>query len=136
MIAPGSSPGAAPRMRRERSATESLLSIALLLEAILIFFVVMAAFGLKLLPAGMVFFGGAVFFALLLIAGRMVRRQAGIWLGWGLQLALIALGLLLPEMYFVGGIFIAIWTYCFFTGRRLDRRKANFFATFDQPPTN
>lgn len=45
------------RVRRERSATESLLSITLLLEAILIFFVVMVAFGLQVLPVGVVFGG-------------------------------------------------------------------------------
>lgn len=45
------------RVRRLRSASESLLSIALLLEAVLVFFVVMVAYGLKVLPPGAVFGG-------------------------------------------------------------------------------
>jgi len=124
------------RVRRERSATESLLSITLLLEAILIFFVVMVAFGLQVLPVGVVFGGGAVLVVLLLLAGRLARNAVGVWLGWGLQVALLALGVLLPLMYFIGALFLGIWIYCFVTGRRLDRQKAAFLIENRQPPTN
>ena len=122
----------ARRVRRERSATESLLSIALLLEAILVFFVIMAAYGLRVLPAGVVFGGGVVLIALLLLDGRLVRSQWGIWLGWALQIALVAIGMLIPLMYFVGSLFLLIWIYCFVVGRRLDRRKAEYLA--NNPP--
>ena len=121
--------GAPPRrtrVRRDRSATESLLSIALLLEAVLVFFVVMVAFGLKVLPAGVVFGGGAVFVVLLLVSGRLAGGPVGIWIGWALQVALIVLGILLPLMYFISAIFLGIWIYCFVTGRRLDRQKAAY----------
>ena len=47
-----------PRVRRAREATESLLSIVLLLEAVLVFFVTLVAYGLKVVPPG-VAFGGA-----------------------------------------------------------------------------
>ncbi|WP_354567349.1 DUF4233 domain-containing protein [Glaciihabitans sp. UYNi722] len=117
-----------PRMRaprRQRSATESLLSIALLLEAILVFFVTITVFGLKVLPAGLAFGGGAVLVVILLLDGRLVRYPFGVWLGWVLQVVLIAVGLLVPLMYFVGALFLAIWIYCFVTGRRLDRRNAH-----------
>ncbi len=110
--------------RRQRSATESLLSIALLLEAILVFFVTITVFGLKVLPAGAAFGTGAALFVLLLLDGRLVRHPFGIWLGWVLQAVLIAAGLLVPMMYFIGAIFLAIWVYCFVAGRRLDRRNA------------
>ncbi len=112
------------RVRRERSASESLLSIALALEAVLVFFVVLVVFGLRLLPAGLVFGGGAVLFVLLLVATRLVRYGWGVWLGWLLQAVLVALGILLPLMYFIGALFLAIWIYCFVMGRRLDRRNA------------
>jgi hypothetical protein len=127
-------------VRRERSATESLLSIALLLEAILVFFVVMVAFGLRVLPTGLVFGGGAGLVVLLLVAGRLARYPAGVWLGWALQAVLIALGILLPLMYFIGALFLGIWIYCFVTGRRLDRRNAalldNPSPSTDQPTPN
>lgn len=126
------------RVRRLRSASESLLSIALLLEAVLVFFVVMVAYGLKVLPPGAVFGGGALLVVLLIVAGRLAGRAAGIWLGWVLQAALIAIGILLPLMYFIGAIFAVIWIYCFITGRRLDRQKATYLrdnptSSTDQP---
>ena len=124
------------RVRRVRSASESLLSIALLLEAVLVFFIVMVAFGLKLLPIPVVFGGGAVLAALLLVAGRLAGGPVGVWIGWVLQVALIALGILLPLMYFIGAIFAAIWIYCFVIGRRLDRRKAAYLLDNPSSPNS
>ena len=124
------------RVRRLRSASESLLSITLLLEAVLVFFVVMAAYGLKVLSPGVVFGGGALLVVLLIVAGRLVGRPAGIWLGWVLQIALIAIGILLPLMYFIGAIFAFIWVYCFITGRRLDRQKAAYLRDNPASPTD
>ena len=124
------------RVRRERSASESLLSIALLLEAVLVFFVVMVAYGLKVLPAGVVFGGGALLVALLLVAGRLAGSAAGVWLGWAVQVVLIALGVLLPLMYFIGAIFSLIWIFCFITGRRLDRQKAAYLLDNPSSPNN
>ena len=124
------------RVRRLRSASESLLSIALLLEAVLVFFVVMVAYGLKVLPPGEVFGGGALLVVLLIVAGRLAGRAAGVWLGWVLQAALIAIGFLLPLMYFIGAIFAVIWIYCFITGRRLDRQKATYLRDNPTFPTD
>ena len=124
------------RVRRLRSASESLLSIALLLEAVLVFFVVMVAYGLKVLPPGTVFGGGALLVVLLIVAGRLAGRAAGVWLGWVLQAALIAIGFLLPLMYFIGAIFAVIWIYCFITGRRLDRQKAAYLRDNPAFPTD
>jgi hypothetical protein len=112
------------RARRERSATESLLSIVLLLEAVLVFFIALTAFGLRVLPAGAAFGGGAALLVSLLVIGRLVRYRWGVWLGWLAQAVLLATGLLLPLMWFIGAVFAALWTYCAITGRRLDRRNA------------
>ena len=124
------------RVRRVRTASESLLSIALTLEAVLVFFIVMVAFGLKLLPNPVVFGGGAALVVLMLVAGRLAAGPVGVWIGWVLQVALIALGILLPLMYFIGAIFAAIWIYCFVTGRRLDRRKAAYLLDNPSSPNN
>lgn len=125
----------AAKPRRQRSATESLLSIALLLEAILVFFITLVVFGLRILPAGVAFGAGGVLFVLLLLDGRMVRRPAGVWLGWVLQAVLIAIGVIVPLMYFIGALFLAIWIFCFVTGRRLDRNNADYLSSTTEPPT-
>lgn len=116
-----SAPG---RVRRERSATESLLSIVLLLEAVLVFFIALTAFGLRVLPAAAAFGGGAALLVALVVIGRLVRYRWGVWLGWIAQVVLLATGLLLPLMWFIGAVFAALWVYCAVTGRRLDRRNA------------
>lgn len=122
-------PMAATRPRRERSATESLLSITLALEAILVFFVTLTVFGLKALEPVPAFVGGAVLIVLLVLTGRLVRYRWGVWIGWALQLVLLATGFLLPIMFVVAAIFVGVWVFCFVKGRQLDRAKAAFLST-------
>lgn len=119
-------------MKRERTATESLLSIALALEAILVFFVTLTAYGLRALEPLPAFLGGIALILALVMAARLVRYQWGVWLGWALQVLLLATGILLPVMYFVAAIFIGIWVFCFIKGRQLDAAKAAYFA--NNPP--
>jgi hypothetical protein len=116
-----------------RTATESLLSIALVLDALLVFFVMMTAFGLDLLPPGVVFGGGIALIVVLVLAGRLVKHPWGVWFGHALQLVLIALGFLLPVMFFIGALFTALWIFCFIAGRRLDRRNS---AILNPSPIN
>ena len=118
--------GAAPQPRRQRSVTESLLSIVLGLEAILIFFVSLTAFGLKALEPLPAFLGGALFIVALILVARLLRYPAGIWLGWVLQAFLVATGILLPVMFVVGGGFVGIWVYCYIRGRQIDATKASY----------
>ena len=73
---------------------------------------------------------------LLRVAGRLAGRAVGVWLGWVLQAVLIAIGILLPLMYFIGAIFAVIWIYCFITGRRLDRQKAAYLRDNPAFPTD
>ena len=121
------------RARRERSATESLLSITLVLEAIVVFFVALTVYGLELLPAGVALGGGAALILLIVLDARMVRMPAGVWLGWALQGALILLGLVTPVMWFVGAGFAALGVFCFLKGRQLDGAKAAYLAAPPAP---
>jgi hypothetical protein len=124
-----SSPKGVSRPRRKRSVTESLLSIVLVLEVFVIFFASLTIFGLKTLepalPAWAALPAGGVFILLLLATTAVLRYPWGIALGWVLQAALIALGILAPLMYVVGGGFALLWIYCFTRGRRIDRGRAN-----------
>jgi len=124
----------APRPRRQRSVTEMLLSIVLGLEAVLVFFVTLTAFGLRALEAPLAFGGGAALLVALLVAGRLLMYPWGVWVGWALQAVLLATGLLIPIMYFIAACFLAIWIYCFVKGRQIDRQKAAFAA--DNPNPN
>jgi hypothetical protein len=103
--------------------SESLLSIVLGLEAVLMFFVMLTAFGVKVLPPAIAFGGGIALIVALLFAGRLLRYSWGVWVGWLLQAALIALGIVLPVMYVIGIGFTGIWVYCFVKGRQIDISK-------------
>ncbi|MGW2698875.1 DUF4233 domain-containing protein [Streptomyces sp. NPDC001340] len=58
----------------------------------------------------------------------MVTRPGGVALGWALQLALIASGVFVPTMYFMGAVFAALWWASVHYGRKVDEAKARFAA--------
>lgn len=124
----------APRPRRQRSATEALLSIVLVLESLLIFFLTLVVFSLGVLEPFPAFLGGAVFFVILLLTSRLVRFRAGVWFGFVLQALLILTGIAVPLMYAIGAGFAALWIYCFVTGTRLDRRNTRPTTTEPEEP--
>lgn len=117
-----------PRPRRVRSTSESLLSIVLALEAVLMFFVTLTAFGLKAVPAPTAFIGGAALIVALILVSGLLRFSWGVWLGWVMQAVLIATGILLPVMYVIGAAFVAIWVYCFVKGRQIDIQRSQHQA--------
>jgi hypothetical protein len=108
------------RPRRQRSLTESLLSIVLGLEAILVFFIALTVFGLHALPPVEAFGGGAVLALLLALGTRLVRYPWGVWVGWVFQAVLVATGILLPALYIAAAFFLALWIFCFIRARQLE----------------
>lgn len=126
----------APRARRTRSLTESLLTIVLGLEAVLVFFVALTVFGLHALPPLAAFGGGAVLVVLLALTTRIVRYAWGVWVGWALQAVLLATGILLPVLYIAAGFFVAMWIFCFVRARQIDRANAAHTITTQSTPTH
>ena len=63
--------------------------------------------------------------------GRLLGIPAPVYLfaavaaiGWVLQAVLLATGIVLPVMYIVALVFVALWIFCFVKGRALDRGNA------------
>jgi len=131
------SPEGVSRLRRQRSVTESLLSIVLVLEAFVVFFASLTVFGLKALepsfPAWVALPAGGVFILILVATVGVLRFPWGMAIGWVLQAAMVSLGILAPLMYVVGAGFALLWIYCFTRGRSIDRGRADPPA--DQPST-
>lgn len=113
------------RPRRQRSLAESLLSIVLGLEAVLVFFIALTVFGLHALPPLEAFGGGAVLALLLALGTRLVRYWWGVWIGWVLQAALIATGIVLPALYIAAAFFVAMWIFCFVRARQIESAGAS-----------
>ncbi|PPI04626.1 DUF4233 domain-containing protein [Rathayibacter rathayi] len=110
----------AGRPRRTRTVRESLGSIVLGFEAVIVFLATLVAFGLKAADPVVVLVGGAVVCLALVATLGLLNRPIGFRLGWLLQFVIVASGLLVPIMYVIGAAFVALWTYCMVTGTRLD----------------
>jgi uncharacterized protein DUF4233 len=113
--------------RRARSVTESLLSIVLAIEAIVLFFAALTAFGLHVVPgwpAWAYLVAGLVAVMVFVLDVALLRWPIGVGIGWVLQAALIGLGILLPLMYVIGAGLALFWIWCFTRGRRLDAARS------------
>lgn len=126
---------AAGRPRRARGAAESLGSIVLAFESIVVFLGGLAVFGLKALPEaippwwGIV--AGTVLAVVMVITTRMLRSRAGIALGWALQVIVALGGFLLPALLFIALVFGGMWAYATIKGASLDARNAQLAAEAD-----
>jgi hypothetical protein len=109
--------------RRVRSLRETLGSIVLGFEVLVVFLGALVLFGLNSLPAAVALGGGAVLILLMIIAIGLLRSPVGVWLGWAIQLIVVAAGFLVPAFFIVGAIFTAMWAYCMIMGARLDRNN-------------
>ncbi|MEV5335485.1 DUF4233 domain-containing protein [Streptomyces werraensis] len=65
----------------------------------------------------------------------MVGRPGGVALGWALQIALIASGVFVPMMFFMGAVFALLWWASVHFGRKVDEAKARFAAQAERPGT-
>ena len=70
----------------------------------------------------------------LLLAG-MLRREWAYAAGWAVQVAAIALGLVIPLMFFLGAIFALLWGTADLLGRKIERERAAAYAAYDARPS-
>ncbi len=125
------------RPRRARGAAESLGSIVLVFESVVVFLGGLTVYGLKALPAdiepwwGIV--AGTVLAALMVVTAGLLRHRWAIAFGWFLQLLLVLGAIVLPALAIVGLIFGAMWAYATIKGASLDRRNARLAAEAENP---
>ena len=125
----------APRGRRARGAAESLGSIVLAFESVIVFLGGLAVYGLRALPAqiapwwGIV--GGAALAVVMLLTARVLRYRWGIVFGWVLQGIIALAGFLVPALFLVALIFGGMWGYATIKGASLDARNARLASEAD-----
>lgn len=68
--------------------------------------------------------------ACLLLAG-LLRIEAAYVAGWVVQVAAIALGIVVPMMFVLGAIFALLWGTAYFLGRTIERERAAAYAAYD-----
>lgn len=92
-------------------------------ELLVIFLGSLVAFGLKVVPPVTAFVGGGAICVALLLSALLLPRRIGLIVGTLVHIAIVVTGVLLPAMYVVGGLFLALWLYCMYTGTKIDRGR-------------
>lgn len=114
----------APSAAPVRSARRQFAATILALEAFVVLFGTLVAFGLRLGPAATVWVLGVTLAVSLLLVSGLLRWPAGYVAGSVLQVPLLVAGLLVPAMFVVGGIFAVLWVVALRLGGRIDTERA------------
>lgn len=124
---PGSGQPTAPP-KPPRSARRLFSATVLGLQAFIVFFATLAAYGMRTAPPGVLIavgIGGAV---LCLVAAALLRNIAGYILGSVIQVAFLVAGFLIPDLrdhlLAVAVTFAVIWVVALTLGARIDVERA------------
>jgi len=127
---PTPEPPQGPPPPAPRSVRQSLASIVLGFEIIVVFLAALVIWGLAPtengtfdLPPWIALAAGGVLILGLVATIGLLRFRWGYGVGWAIQALILASGLLNPAMYFVGAIFGGLWAYCMVVGARIDRER-------------
>ncbi|KQR11045.1 DUF4233 domain-containing protein [Cellulomonas sp. Leaf334] len=121
-------PDGGQAVRRKRPAKPQFTQTILVLEAVLVFFATLVAYGLRLAePAAIWWVGGALSVTLIVLSGLMTR-PGGYVAGSVVQGVVLAVGFVIPMMFVVGGIFVILWIVALRLGGRIDRERAEYDA--------
>jgi hypothetical protein len=99
-----------------------LCATVLIMEAVVIWLAIPVAIAVDHAPAGRTGTAGAVLAVAAIAFAALARR----WLRWTvaggsvLQALVIAVGVIVPIMYFLGTIFAALWVIGIWLGHRVD----------------
>ena len=115
-------------VRRKRPAKPQFTQTILILEAIVVFFATLVAYGLRIAPTSTVWLVGGGLSVLLILLSGFVSRPGGYAAGWVGQVLVLAGGIWVPMMFVVGAIFVILWWVALSLGGRIDRERAEYDA--------
>ena len=119
--------GALPAAQ-ERSPRRGMCAAVLSLEAITLGLTTPVMITISDVAAGRALAVGlGLAVACLLVAG-LLRAEWAYALGWALQVCAIALGVVVPLMFFLGSLFALLWGTAYFLGRKIERERAAAYA--------
>ena len=121
-------PDGGQAVRRKRPAKPQFTQTILILEAVLVFFATLVAYGLRLGPSSSVWLVGGALSVLLILLSGFVSRPGGYVAGSVAQVLVLAAGFWVPTMFVVGGIFVILWWVALRLGGRIDRERAEYDA--------
>ena len=125
-------------VRRKRPALPQLASSVLMLEAFLVLFATLVAYGLAAasstaLSTRAVWLLGGALRVVLGVLSRTVTRRGGYVAGSVAQVLVLAVGVVVPVVVVVGGVFVIMWVVALRLGGRIDRERAEWDAAHPGP---
>ena len=112
---------------RNRSSKQTLASIVLAFESFVAFFATLAAFGLKVADAPLVWAVGLTIAILMILTPAVLRYRWGYWVGSLWQVLLIASGVILWGMFVIGVMLAGLWIWALIAGATIDKAKQIYF---------
>jgi uncharacterized membrane protein YciS (DUF1049 family) len=114
------------------SVRRSMCAAMLTLQAVVLFLTGVVAIGMTDLGAGASLGMGLGLAVLCVVAAGLLGRPGGYALGWLVQVAAIALGLVVTVMFFLGLVFGGLYAAAYFLGAKIDRERAEREVLEDQ----
>ena len=121
---------------RNRSTQRALGSMLLVFESVVVFFATLAAFGLEVAQAELVWAIGLTVSLLMILTPAWLGKPGGYIFGSLLQVAMLASGFWIWGMFFVGAIFAGMWIWAMIAGFTIDRARKNYFDSLDAEEEN
>ncbi|QOR72048.1 DUF4233 domain-containing protein [Ruania alkalisoli] len=113
-----------------RPARPLFCTSVLWLEVLLVFFAVLAAYGLRVAEPWAIGLVGGVLIVWCAVAARVQRtRWLGLVLGSIVQVLILLGGLVIPALWFMGGVFVLVWITAIWLGAKIDRERAERRST-------
>ncbi len=107
-----------------RSAQRQLSATMLALQAVVLGLTTPVMISVAEVPvAAALGVGLGLAVACVVVAG-MLRRSWAYYLGWLIQVASVVLGVVVPIMFVLGAVFLALWAGAYFVGAKIDRERA------------
>jgi hypothetical protein len=107
-----------------RSVRRSMCAGMLVLQAVVLFLTGVVTIGMTDIGAAASLGMGLGLAVLCVLAAGMLGRPFGYALGWLVQVVSIALGFVVPAMFFLGVVFAGLWAASYFLGIKIDRERA------------
>lgn len=109
---------------RNKSTQRTLGSMLMAFESFVVFFATLVAFGLKVADGPTVWAVGLALSFLFIMTPAILGKKFSYAWGWFLQIVVVALGIWVPLMYVIGGIFVCLWAWAMIAGGTIDKARA------------
>ena len=107
-----------------RSAQRSMAATILALEAIVLGLTTPVMISVASVPVVTALVIGLGLTVACVVVAGMLRHSWSYAVGWAIQAAAVGLGVVVPVMFVLGGIFLALWAGAVLLGAKIDRERA------------